>query len=88
MKGFMAFLLLFSLLPACEREKPLDIHQKAPQAEDTYRKELETVREELKRDVKIKLRRDGKGNYSWEIQGKDVNEVLRINETLARKLSE
>ena len=58
------------------------------QKEDQYKKELEEIRKTLKGDIKIKLKKDGKGDiYSWEIDGKDVTEVLKVNEALARKLN-
>jgi len=58
------------------------------QKEDQYKKELEEIRKTLKGDIKIKLKKDGKGDfYSWEIDGKDAAEVLKVNETLARKLN-
>lgn len=37
-------------------------------------------------EVKIKLKRDGKDNYSWEISGSDVNQVLKANEKLRKRL--
>lgn len=37
-------------------------------------------------EVKIKLRRDGKNNYSWEISGSDVNQILKVNEKLRKHL--
>jgi hypothetical protein len=37
-------------------------------------------------EVKIKLKRDGKDNYSWEINGSDVNQVLKVNERLRKQL--
>ncbi len=58
------------------------------QKEDQYKKELEEIRKTLKGDIKIKLKKDGKGDfYSWEIDGKDAAEVLKVNETLTKKLS-
>ncbi len=58
------------------------------QREDQYKKELEEIRKTLKGDIKIKLKRDGKGDfYSWEVDGKDVAEVLKVNETLAKRLN-
>lgn len=89
MKLCILFLLLIPLLADCGRQKPLDLPEKVnPKAEETLNKEIQAMREELKRDVRIKLKRDGKGNYSWEIQGKDLNEVLKINEALEKRLSE
>jgi hypothetical protein len=37
-------------------------------------------------DVKIRLRRDGKDNYSWEVSGSDVDEIIRVNEKLRKKV--
>jgi hypothetical protein len=37
-------------------------------------------------EVKIKLKRDGKDNYSWELSGSDVDQVLKVNEKLRKKL--
>ncbi len=38
-------------------------------------------------EVKIKLKRDGKNVYSWEINGSDVNEILKVNEKLRKQLA-
>ena len=37
-------------------------------------------------EVKIKLKRDGKDNYSWEISGSDVNQILKVNDKLIKRL--
>ena len=58
------------------------------QKEDQYKKELEEIRKTLKGDIRVKLKKDGKGDfYSWEIDGKDVAEVLKANETLTKRLN-
>jgi hypothetical protein len=36
--------------------------------------------------VKIKLKRDGKDNYSWEISGSDVNQILKVDGKLRKQL--
>ncbi|MGQ9646078.1 MAG: hypothetical protein ACUVWO_06000 [Thermodesulfobacteriota bacterium] len=38
-------------------------------------------------EVKIKLKRDSKNDYSWEISGSDVNEILKVNERLRKQLT-
>jgi hypothetical protein len=49
-------------------------------------------REKIERDpplppeVKIRLKRDGKGNYSWELSGSDADEILKVNEKLRKKV--
>ncbi len=37
-------------------------------------------------EVKIRLKRDGKENYSWELSGSDADEILKVNEKLRRQL--
>jgi hypothetical protein len=37
--------------------------------------------------VKIRLKRDGKDNYTWELSGSDVEQVLKVNERLRKKLT-
>jgi hypothetical protein len=58
------------------------------QKDATYQKEMDDLRKSIKSEVKIKLKKDGKGTYSWEIQGKDPQEILRVNETLRKKLGD
>ena len=53
-----------------------------------YQKEMDELRKSIKSEVKIKLKKDGKGSYSWEIQGKDPQEVLKVNEALRKKLGD
>jgi len=84
-------LLLVALLAGCTKS-PETVAAKPPvpdvQKEDQYKNELEEVRKTLKGDIRIKLKKDGKGDvYSWEIDGKDVAEVLKVNEALARRLN-
>jgi hypothetical protein len=51
--------------------------------------EKESVEKEepLPPEVKIRLRRDGKDNYTWELSGSDADEILRVNEKLKKKLA-
>ncbi len=83
-------LILAALLLACSKPpEAVTANPAIPEAqkEDQYKRELEEVRKTLKGDIKIKLKKDGKGDfYSWEIDGKDVGEVLKVNEALAKKL--
>ncbi len=37
-------------------------------------------------EVKVKLRRDGKENYSWELSGSDVDQILKADEKLKKRL--
>jgi hypothetical protein len=36
--------------------------------------------------VKIKLKRDGKDSYSWELNGSDADQILKVNDKLKKKL--
>ncbi len=62
--------------------------QESETAEAQYKKEMEEIKKSLKGDIKVKLKRDGKGAYTWEITGKDTQEVLKANETLRKKLGD
>jgi hypothetical protein len=50
--------------------------------------EKEKVEKEqpLPPEVKIKLKKDGKDSYSWELTGSDVDQILRVNEKLRKQL--
>ena len=86
-----AIIALLALLLGCSGGVDVTPAAKAggeSQKEAAYQKEMEELRKNIKAEVKIKLKKDGKGSYSWEIQGKDAQEVLKANETLKKKLGE
>jgi hypothetical protein len=89
---FAILLVVFAFaFLACSKETEITLQQKAPggkTSEAQYEKELNEIRKSLKSDVKIKLKKDGKGAYTWEISGKDANEVLKANDLLRKKLGE
>jgi len=37
-------------------------------------------------EVRIKLKKDGKDSYSWELSGSDVDQILKVNEKLRKQL--
>ncbi len=81
--------LIFSVFLVCCERKPSssDITSEPLQIPKvTIEKEKIEREEALPPEVKIKLKRDGKDNYSWEVSGSDVDQVLRINEKLRKKL--
>jgi hypothetical protein len=86
----ISILIVALLLSACSNAPesiPLKTAGLEAQKEDQYKKELEEIRKSIKGEVKIKLKKDGKGDYySWEISGKDANEVLKANDILTKKL--
>jgi hypothetical protein len=90
MRFFTAF-LLFIFLGSCNRLPETPVKERSGEAgmtEIQYKKELEEIRKSLKGDVKIKLKKDGKGSYTWEISGKDAQEILKANEILKKKLTD
>jgi hypothetical protein len=44
--------------------------------------------EPLPPEVKIRLKRDGKDSYSWELSGSDADEILKVNEKLKKRLTQ
>ena len=37
-------------------------------------------------EVKIRLKKDSKDSYSWELNGSDVDQILKVNEKLKKQL--
>ncbi|OGP55381.1 MAG: hypothetical protein A2162_11720 [Deltaproteobacteria bacterium RBG_13_52_11b] len=50
--------------------------------------EKEKVEKEqpLPPEVKIRLKRDGKESYSWELSGTDADQILKVNEKMRKQL--
>ena len=87
---FIAILLVVIFLFSCGKGVELTQTQKKAgeqNSEELYKKELDEIKKSLKGDVKIKLKKDGKGGYSWEITGKDAQEIIKANDILVKKLS-
>ncbi len=85
-----AILFALALLVACSKASELT-PAKAPEAsqkEEQYKKEMDEIKKSIKGEVKIKLKKDPKGGYSWEIAGKDAQEVLKANDVLVKKLGQ
>jgi hypothetical protein len=83
-------LLLLLPISGCSKppETPVIQSSRDTQKNELYKKELEEIRKSIKSDLKIKLKKDGKGDaYSWEISGKDAGEILRANDILSKKLT-
>ncbi|HDZ62459.1 MAG TPA: hypothetical protein ENH40_04875 [Nitrospirae bacterium] len=41
-----------------------------------------------RKHVKIKLKRNAKGNYSWDISGDDIDEILKNDDVLKKSLKQ
>ncbi len=79
--------VLFVFIIACEK-KSLSTQEK-PEARPVPKVTVE--REKTERiypppEVKIKLKKDGKDHYSWELNGSDVDQILKVNERLRKQL--
>lgn len=80
------------LLFSCNSGSRVDVpNQQKPgsdiNAEEQYKKELDEIRKSIKGETKIKVKKDVKG-YSWEITGKDPQEILKANDALRKRLGD
>jgi hypothetical protein len=84
-------ILLFTavLVLGCEKQTP-PAEKSGPKTLPSAVVEREKVetRESLPPEVKIKLKKDGKDQYSWELSGSDAEQVLKVNEKLKKRLAE
>jgi outer membrane biogenesis lipoprotein LolB len=85
-----SIILVLALLFACS--KPPDAVPDVAatpdiQKEEQYKKELDEIKKTITGDIRIKLKKDGKGDYSWEISGKNAGDVLKANDILNKKLN-
>ncbi len=91
MTGMRLFAILLVCLLSCSctrppESAPIKTGQEA-HGDEQYKKEMDEIRKNIKGDLRIKLKRDGKGDfYTWEILGKDATEVLKANDVLVKKL--
>lgn len=87
-KIWIIFFMGIFLFCACEKKSP------PPQvkSENPPIPKVIVEREKIEKasplppEVKIKLKKDGKDSYSWELTGSDVDQLLRVNERLRRQL--
>ena len=90
MRFFTIFVIALMLI-SCTKGMDAPSQQKVSEAhgvDGQYQKELDEIKKSLKGDIKIKLKRESKGGYSWEVTGKDAQEVIKANEVLRKKLSD
>jgi hypothetical protein len=89
MKTKLTFwVVLIFLLIACEKKTvPPQAQSENPPVPKVV-VEREKVRRELPLppEVKIKLKKDGKDSYSWELSGSDADQILKVNEKLRKQL--
>ena len=74
-------LILISPMQACSGDDIKDegaVFKKAPALEDI----------KPRMPVKIKLKRNAKGQYSWELNGGEADKVLKVDRKLKESLKE
>jgi len=89
MKKILVFSLVFVfLLLACEKKSlpPQAKSENPPVPKVVVEKEKVEREIPLPPEVKIKLKKDGKDSYSWELSGSDVDQILKVNEKLRKQL--
>lgn len=52
-----------------------------------YKKEMDEMKKSIKGDIRIKLKKDGKGAYTWEISGRDPHQIINANQVLNRRVA-
>ncbi len=89
MKGILIFSAAALILTACGGDRSFPAKSEGtPPPKVLVEKESLEKEEPLPPEVKIKLKRDGKENYSWELSGSDADQILKTNEKLKRQLAE
>lgn len=91
MKRILSFsVILILLLIACEKKSlaPPAKSENPPLPKVIVEKGKVEKEPPLPPEVKIKLKKDGKDTYSWELSGSDVDQVLKVNEKLKKQLGE
>jgi hypothetical protein len=88
MKIFIAMTALVLVLIACGKDSlpPQGKSENPPIPKVIVEKEKIGKEQPLPPEVKIKLKKDGKDSYSWELTGSDVDQVLKVNEKLRKQL--
>lgn len=87
-KAWICCVLAAFIIVGCEK-KPIST-QGEPETAPARKVDVEKERVEKvlppPPEVKIKLKKDEKENYSWELSGSDVDQILKVNEKLKKKL--
>jgi hypothetical protein len=86
-RGIGTILVVFVLF-ACggNSPSPQDKSETPSVPKAIVEKEKMEREQPLPPEVKIKLKRDGKETYSWELSGSDADQVLKVNEKLKKQL--
>jgi hypothetical protein len=76
------------ILGACKGSSspPAGKSETTPASQVIVEKERSVKEDPLPPEVKIRLKKDGKDAYSWELSGSDVDQILKVNEKLKKQL--
>jgi hypothetical protein len=87
-KILIVFVVLIFPLIACEKKSlsPQGKSESPSIPKVIVEKEKVEKEQPLPPEVKIKLKKDGKDSYSWELTGSDVDQILKVNEKLRKQL--
>lgn len=87
-RNLVVLTAIITVLTACGKESPPPQNRLENPSIAKVTVERENVGREqpLPPEVKIKLKKDGKESYSWELTGSDVDQVLKVNEKLRKQL--
>ena len=88
MKKIVICCVFIIFIIACEKKPPSQSgRSEVPPAPRVIVEKEKIERESpLPPEVKIKLKKDGKDNYSWELSGSDVDQILKVNGILKKQL--
>ncbi len=83
----LSIVFVFSLVGCEKKSLPPQAKSENPPAPKVVVEKTKVERElPLPPEVKIKLKKDGKDSYSWELSGSDVDQILKVNEKLRKQL--
>jgi hypothetical protein len=87
-KILIVIVALIFFLIACEKKSlpPQGKSENPSVPKVIVEKEKIEKEQPLPPEVKIKLKKDGKDSYSWELTGSDVDQILKVNEKLRKQL--
>ena len=87
-KIWILLVVLIFFFIGCEKKSPPS--QGKPESPSVSKVVVEREKVEKEQpfppEVKIKLKKDGKDSYSWELTGSDVDQILKVNEKLRKQL--
>ncbi|HCC69484.1 MAG TPA: hypothetical protein DEP99_06345 [Nitrospiraceae bacterium] len=85
MRSFFVFLvvvlLVFGCTPGADEQQVI-----STQAETQFKQIPQIQQVKPEKPVKIKLRRNAKGDYTWEIRGDNVDKVIKADKQLRKLL--